>query len=438
MKNYFYILVVLICNQMYSQSFTTVKVPVKSGYKTFLSLENKSFTEKDQTGWDFAIIDERHEIGAKINEYKGVRLWKVFKDTSSFSSITLLDTTNRTINNTQYLYLGAFDSMYIDNMSSVVNPYYQLGLGKMYNTVADPYYCYGDKCYIIQRANGEYGKMYLSSYKNINNERIYTFRYAKIDGTQDGYFQVKKSSTFTKHHSYVNLSDKSYTTNFELNDAKTWDLVFNSYESKSGNVVTKNPMGVFLNNGVLNISFSEIPGRPSSYDIPTVYTQAYDALGLPASVNYDKRFEGFKLLSKKQDQILTKWMDVNGDLTANYNFFVKSNAGTIFHIYFTGLDKVNNTVDVNIKRVSSAIENISKNNNYQFENNTNELKIYSTLIEEKDFEVMIYDMMGRCIGKSETKNGMLSIEKSNLKSSFIIVQIKNNQNITSHKIAMLD
>jgi hypothetical protein len=280
--------------------------------------------------------------------------------------------------------------------------------------------------------------MYLSSYKNVNNERIYTFRYAKIDGTQDGYFQVKKTTTFTKHHTYVNLTNKSYATNFEMDNANSWDLVFSSYETKSGNVVAKKPMGAFLNNGVLNISISEISGRPSGYDIPTIYTQAYDAIGTPSTLSYDKRFEGFKLLSKKQDQIQTKWMDANGDLTSNFNFFVKSNAGTIFHIYFSGLDKVNNTVDVNIKRVSSAIENIAKNNSYQFENKANSMKVFSNAIDEKNFNVTVFDLMGRTIATAETQNGEILMDKTSWGSSLVIVQVKNNQNIINYKLATLN
>lgn len=438
MKNLFTLVLLIGTLNLFAQTFTAVKVSVKDGYRTFLSLENKTFTEKNQDGWDFAVIDERHEIGAKINENKGVRLWKVFKDTASFSSITLNDTINRTINNTQYLYLGAFDSTYLDFTTSVLNPYYQLGLGKMYNTTTNPYYCFGDKCYIIQRSNGDYGKMYLSSYKNINNERIYTFRYSKMDGTQDGYFQVKKSATFTKHHSYVNLTDKSYTTNYELDNANTWDLVFSSYEVLSGTQVTKRPMGVFLNNGILNISFSEIPGRPSNYDVPTIYTQAYDAIGTPSSLTYDKRFEGFVLKSKKQDQILTKWMDASGDLVSNMNFFVKNNAGAIFHIYFSGLDKVNNTVDVNIKRISSAIEENAKNINYSIENNFNTIKIASTSIENKEFNVTAYDLMGRQLSSNETKNGELMLDKSIWNHSMVILQVKNSQNVTNFKIAPLN
>lgn len=438
MRKNIFVLASLICFQMNAQSFSTVKVPVKDGYRTFLSLENKIFTEKNQDGWDFAVIDERHEIGAKINEYKGVKLWKIFKDTSNFNSITLNDTTYRTINSTQYLYLGAYDSFYVDNMTSVTNPHYQLGLGKMYNTVTNPYFCYGDKCYIIQRANGEYGKMYLSSYKNINNERIYTFRYAKIDGTQDGFFQVKKSTTFTKHHTYVNLTNKSYATNFEMDNANSWDLVFSSYETKTGNVVSKKPMGVFLNNGVLNISFSEISGRPSGYDVPTIYTQAYDAIGTPSNLTYDKRFESAKVLSKKQDQIQTKWMDANGDLTSNFNFFVKSNVGTIFHIYFSGLDKVNNTVDVNIKRVSSAIENMANYSSFNFENNANTIKIFSNSIEEKNFEVAVFDLMGRTIAKANTQKGEILMDKTLWGTSMVIIQVKSNQNIVNYKLASLN
>ena len=96
------------------------------------------------------------------------------------------------------------------------------------------------------------------------------------------HFQVKKSTIFTKHHSYVNLTDKSYNTNFELDNANSWDLVFSSYEKWSGSQVVKKPIGVFINNGVLNISFSEIPGRPSTYDIPKIYTQSYDSIGDPS------------------------------------------------------------------------------------------------------------------------------------------------------------
>jgi hypothetical protein len=422
----------------FSQSFIPVKIAIKEGHRIFLNLESRNVIEKNQDGWDFAVIDERHEIGAKINDSKGIRLWKIYKDTAFFGSINLSDTSDRTINSTAYLYLGAFDTTYTDKTNSVLNPYYQLGLGKLYNTIDNPYFCFGDKCYIIQRADGEYGKMYLSSYKNINNERIYTFRYSKIDGTQDAYFQVKKSTIFTKHHSYVNLTDKSYNTNFELDNANSWDLVFSSYEKWSGSQVVKKPIGVFINNGVLNISFSEIPGRPSTYDIPKIYTQSYDTIGDPSLLTYDKRFEGFKLVSKKQDQILTKWMDASDNLISNNNFFIKNNAGAIFHVYFSGLDKVNNTVDINIKRISSALEDAVKSASYKIENNSDLLKISTDAIEEKNFVVTAYDLMGRTIASSETKNGELILDKSLWNTSVVILQVKNDQSIINYKIASLN
>jgi hypothetical protein len=234
------------------------------------------------------------------------------------------------------------------------------------------------------------------------------------------------------------LTDKSYNTNFELDNANSWDLVFSSYEKWSGSQVVKKPIGVFINNGVLNISFSEIPGRPSTYDIPKIYTQSYDTIGDPSLLTYDKRFEGFKLVSKKQDQILTKWMDASDNLISNNNFFIKNNAGAIFHVYFSGLDKVNNTVDINIKRISSALEDAVKSASYKIENNSDLLKISTDAIEEKNFVVTAYDLMGRTIASSETKNGELILDKSLWNTSVVILQVKNDQSIINYKIASLN
>jgi hydroxymethylglutaryl-CoA reductase len=102
------------------------------------------------------------------------------------------------------------------------------------------------------------------------------------------------------------------------------------------------------------------------------------------------------------------------------------------------LDKVNNTVDVNIKRVSSAIENIAKNNSYQFENKANSMKVFSNAIDEKNFNVTVFDLMGRTIATAETQNGEILMDKTSWGSSLVIVQVKNNQNIINYKLATLN
>ena len=137
------------------QNYTVKSIIVEDTDHVFLNLNTSIATVKTQTGWDLALYAEGHEIGGKVNETKGVKVWRLFKDTLQFSALTFADTIFSVSNSSDIIYLGALDTMYTGTLQTKFN----IGIGDFYqdNLVSIP-----TKMYIIKREDNVYGKLFIS------------------------------------------------------------------------------------------------------------------------------------------------------------------------------------------------------------------------------------------------------------------------------------
>lgn len=322
--------------------YETISITIGAKDLGFIDFDNDNQSVKNQSGWDIAVYNETHELGGKINDIGGVKAWRVYKDTSQFSSITLSDTTNSVVNDDKFHYFGALDSIYTGNL----NTYFNIGLGRFYLNAS--YDVFGDKIYIIKKEDGSYSKLFLSSYKASGgtSTRLFVFKYSNIDNSGTKYISVNKLSPLSKHFHYVNLSTGTTSTDFEPLDYNKWDLMVKSC-----------PMRVLSNNSHNMIRYSEVSGLPAGYlEAGVVSTDIYSATGDPSTITYNNTLNSSLPISIFYNQIDLSWYNSsNQNTTVNISYFLKNRNGNIYHIIFTNYSKSSNKLDIAYKRIGQYL-----------------------------------------------------------------------------------
>ena len=411
------------------QNYTVKSIIVEDTDHVFLNLNTSIATVKTQTGWDLALYAEGHEIGGKVNETKGVKVWRLFKDTLQFSALTLADTIFSVSNSSDIFYLGALDTMYTGTLQTKFN----IGIGDFYqdNLVSIP-----TKMYIIKREDNVYGKLFISYDKS--NNRSFTVRYADINNTNSRYIAVAKptvttTSPLTRHYKYIKLQDGSLLNDFEpaIND---WDIVFRKY--KVG--VTTYPIGVLTNNAHNLIRLSNIVGFPAEYlEQGVVKTEAYEAIGDPSTVTYDGSLNTPNPISRNYNQIGEKWFNTTTNQpVSGRSYFLKDKFNKLWHLVFTSYDAPSKTLNIAYQQKGSASIGTLKNldENYIVYQNNNYLEIES-LKSSQETSIRLTDLSGKIVfyGKFNAK---LSINCSSYLNKILFLQLEKNSNLFTTKISI--
>lgn len=396
-------------------------IKVDNGFHNFFKFNTNTLTDINQSGWDIAFYNEVHEIGGKINDAKGVKLWRVFKDTTNFASATLADTlTNLFNNNDSFAYLGAMDTIYTGSSSLFFN----IGIGKFYTDPA--YSAVATRFFIIKKSDGSFGKFYVS-YTN----RIFTIRYANMDNTGDKYIHITKQSPSFKQYQYLDLNSSMISTTFEPN-MFDWDIVFRKYVK--GN--TELPLGIMTNNSYNLIRFSNIAGLPAEYlKYGIVSTECYEVIGDPATVTYNGSLSTMEPISRLNNQIADKWLNTTTQQPiTNKSFFLRDRGGRLWHLIFTTYDAATNTIGIAYKdkgQVASIQSEISGQNYIIYQQNQNLI----INLEKEDFKtklIQIYDINGRKLVSKELKNEV-EINVSEFQNSVILIQVIGDKSSQSFK-----
>ncbi len=351
MNRFLILLFILISNIGISQNsapsdYTSLTISLEKSKDAFLKLCTNSLTKIDQTGWDIAFYNEVHEIGGKINDVLGVRVWRVFKDSTQFNSVVLSDTLFPAFNNDSFMYMGALDTIYKGSLAI----YFNIGLGRFYT--GSSYTAAADRIYIIQKSDGIFGKFYLKDYSN----RKFTLVYSNMDNSGMKELTVIKESPSTKHYQYLNLTTNTVLTDYEPS-FENWDLVFKQdfiQNEASGRI--KYPFGILTNNAYNLIRFSNVAGLPSEYlKYGITSTEAYDATGDPLSVTYNNSLNSFEPMGRLQNQIGVKWLDLaNNQVKQNRSFFVRTKTGNIVHLIFKTYNPTTNTIEIATKCIGTV------------------------------------------------------------------------------------
>lgn len=411
------------------QNYTIKSIIVEDTDHVYLNLNTSTTSVKNQTGWDLALYTEVHEIGGMINETRGVKAWRVFKDTMQFAALTLADTSFSVTNSPEIFYLGALDTMYTGTLQTKFN----IGIGDFYqdNLVSIP-----TKMYIIKREDNVYGKLFISYDKS--NNRSFTIRYADIDNANSKYIVVAKptvstSAPLTRHYKYIKLSNSSIQNDFEpaIND---WDIVFRKYKVGS----TTYPIGVLTNNAHNLIRLSNITGFPTDYlKEGVVKTEAYEALGDPSTVIYNGSLNSSDPISRKYNQIGERWFNTsNNQPISGRSYFLKDKFNKLWHLVFTSYDVPSKTLNIAYQQKGSAsIGSFSKvEENYLVYQSDNFLHI-ENINSMKESQIRMIDLTGKTIYQGKLKDKLL-IDCSMHLDKILIIQIENDTQFFTTKISI--
>lgn len=406
-------------------NYTVKSIVVEDTDHVFLNLNSNTTSVKTQTGWDIALYNEVHEIGGKVNETKGVRVWRVYKDTTQFSALAKTDTLNSVLNSPSIFYYGALDTFYKGSFNTSFN----IGIGTFYT---DPSFVnVATKMYIIKREDNVYGKFYIS-YKSTPS-REFTIRYSDLDNSNPRTIVVSKVSPLARHYRYINLNTGVVTNDFEplYND---WDVVFRKYMVGSESY----PIGVLTNNAHNLIRMSSIAGYPDEYLKPgVVKTEAYEAIGDPSTVLYNNSLNFPDPISRDCNQIGEKWFNkTSGQPVSGRSYFLKDKNSKLWHLVFTTYDAASKTINIafqNKGTISSISSSNHTENDVKIWQDGSDLKLESLEQGVKNRIVTLYDITGKILYKS-TMGADLKIDMNAHKNQVIILQIESDSKIHSHKL----
>lgn len=289
--------------------FTSLKaqivdtVSLGSGYSNqkWYSLTSDEKGSSAKNNWDIAFDCSNYGSSIRINSIIGTTLWKY--PTNTISGWSTVDTTGLStwskLNNSDTSWaVGAFDKGIDSN-----NPM-DLGWG-IYNSTT--HIVTGDSLYIIKLSDTTYRKLWIKSLSAGN----FTFKFAKIDGSDSSEVTFAKSNYSGKAFGYYSLRSKMEVDR-EPKSAD-WDFTFCQYTAFIPNAYTVS--GILTNSGTRVAQVNNVGNSTTFKDWETqTYSTVINEIG------YDwKSFNGTEYIF--------------ADSTV---YFVKTNAGDVWKIIPTG------------------------------------------------------------------------------------------------------
>jgi hypothetical protein len=269
--------------------------------QVYYSFDGGTIKSNPVNNWDIAFTVYNLSVSIRINEGQGAQLYIAPFDTSEWNTFT--DTTGlsnwvRLFNGTQSWDDGAF------NKNSNFPSY---GWGT-YNQITKD--VNGNRLFALKTVSGEWKKIWI---EKLQFDTLYTFRYANLDNTNE----VRKSFNKKDYRSEVDLIFYSISNNEFVNNEPNkndWQFVFTSYID----VVSGIP---YIVRGMLN-----------NRNIQSI--RVLDVVD-PLTLNYNDY-----QLNNNISEIGYDWKSFNNQtfqwLLENWSFFVETQDGDIWQIWFTG------------------------------------------------------------------------------------------------------
>jgi predicted lipoprotein with Yx(FWY)xxD motif len=248
MRNKFLYLSILLVFFIFEASSQSVlkndSVTLGASYakSVFYSLATGVAGEMNNADWDIAFATSGRSVSILTNEAKGIELYTYRKaNASGWAKVDTLGMLWKPLYNADTTWeYGAFNMDYVQK-----NYLYDYGWG-----IYDPstHGVTGDSLFIIKLAKDNFMKIIIEKKPPTG---IYTFKYAKLDGTGEKQVNVNSASYPTKNFIYYSLIDNKI---LDLEPAKdAWDILFTKYmtEMMQGNVKVQYPVtGVLINSSV--------------------------------------------------------------------------------------------------------------------------------------------------------------------------------------------
>lgn len=323
--------------------YTLNSVVTMTNDQTYIQLSNNQVLPIDQTGWDIAVYNHQNEVGGKANTLRGAKLWRVYRDTTQFSTVTLNDTTNPVVDNDSFMYYGGLDTIYTGESNS----WFNIGLGRL--TLGTTVATRPTRMYIIRRSNGSFGKLFLREYAS----RKYQIVYADIDNLNPRVLTISKVVPAVDHYQFIDLGTGSVSNSFEPK-IKSWTL-----SGRKG--ANGSPMHFLTNNAHNMLPFAKTIGAiteniPSFYFVPVSSTEAYTHLGDPLTAAYNGSLQNTSVVRNyAYDQIGSSWYNATtAQPRTGVSYFLRDNSYRIWHLIFTNYNSSSKELFYAFRQVGSA------------------------------------------------------------------------------------
>lgn len=305
--------------QVYTQT-NNEEVELGAGYanQVFYSLNTGEVAQNAKNSWDLAFDATGMGSTIRINDAKGIKIWK-YPHSNEFGNE--LDTTGITnwqslINSDTSWSLGA-----LNHKNNPASPF-DLGWGE-YSTITHA--VNGNTLFIVQLNENSFKQLFIHQLLG----GVFEFSYADLEGTNVIHKAFTKSAFENKNFGYYSIENDE-TLDLEPT-TEEWDLLFTQYVTTLPNGMAYGVSGVLVNEGIEVAKAVEIedPVNYIAYD-DHPFSHHINSIGYDWK-SFNNTTFSFELADDRvyfiQDQNLEIWKLVftgfGGQSNGKYEFYVE-------------------------------------------------------------------------------------------------------------------
>jgi hypothetical protein len=217
MKKIFTSLLALVALSVSAQVVVSDSVLTMGGASdVYYDLSSQTQTPVSRTTWDIGLTTDGRGASVIINENAGVELYLYSTDTSDWSSIDTNGFAFDNIYNSETTWnAGAFANQ------GTTHPDYGWGMYDMNSHDIN-----GNRLFIVKTKDGDYLKVVIDK---MSAAGLYTFRTAKLDGSDLESYSYSKTQAESKDKNFALLNLTSGDFVYTNPNTKDWDILFTKY-----------------------------------------------------------------------------------------------------------------------------------------------------------------------------------------------------------------
>jgi hypothetical protein len=298
-----FILAALIVNAQSADSVTTSG----GASDVYYDFESGTQVSLDRASWDIGFTSDLMNSSIIINENAGVELYLYSADIADWS---IVDTSGLSFNNIynseESWAFGAFSNQ------GTNHPDYGWGIYNM-NT----HDIMGNRLFIVKTQTGDYLKVVIDK---LDSDGVWFFRTAMLDGSNEKSYEYAKSKEESAAKNFALLNLNSGDFDYSNADTKAWDILFTKYVT----TVVQGPVSLDMAVSGVKINAGCEVAERTGEDVTSNDTSSLSWGTSITEIGYD-----WKSFNRGTFQY---------DFTADLAYFVRTQNGAVWKIWFTGYE----------------------------------------------------------------------------------------------------
>jgi hypothetical protein len=335
-----FILAALIVNAQSADSVTTSG----GASDVYYDFESGTQVSLDRASWDIGFTSDLMNSSIIINENAGVELYLYSADIADWS---IVDTSGLSFNNIynseESWAFGAFSNQ------GTNHPDYGWGIYNM-NT----HDIMGNRLFIVKTQTGDYLKVVIDK---LDSDGVWFFRTAMLDGSNEKSYEYAKSKEESAAKNFALLNLNSGDFDYSNADTKAWDILFTKYVT----TVVQGPVSLDMAVSGVKINAGCEVAERTGEDVTSNDTSSLSWGTSITEIGYD-----WKSFNRGTFQY---------DFTADLAYFVRTQNGAVWKIWFTGYEGgATGKYVFNTEEIKAGVNSVEKRANLNtnvFPNPTN-------------------------------------------------------------------